>query len=45
MTNRESGSMTALEMNEPIDIDLPQSLKATRLGAIAHLRLRRGTAV
>ena len=33
--------MTALEMGEPIDIDLPKSLKATRLGRIAHLRLAR----
>ena len=33
--------MTALEMDEPIDIDLPQSLTATRFGAIAHLRLAR----
>jgi len=33
--------MTALERDEPIDIELPQSLKATRLGAIAHLRLAR----
>jgi (methylthio)acryloyl-CoA hydratase len=28
-------------MEEPIDIDLPKSLKATRLGNVAHLRLAR----
>jgi (methylthio)acryloyl-CoA hydratase len=28
-------------MEEPIDIDLPKSLKPTRLGVIAHLRLAR----
>lgn len=33
--------MPAETMEEPIDIELPKSLKATRLGAIAHLRLAR----
>ena len=33
--------MAAETMEEPIDIELPKSLKATRLGAIAHLRLAR----
>jgi enoyl-CoA hydratase/carnithine racemase len=33
--------MPAQTMEEPIDIELPKSLKATRLGAIAHLRLAR----
>ena len=28
-------------MEEPIDVDLPKSLRATRLGRIAHLRLAR----
>jgi enoyl-CoA hydratase/carnithine racemase len=32
----------AAEMSEqPIDVELPKSLKATRIGAIAHLRLAR----
>ncbi len=33
--------MAAEAHEEPIAIDLPKSLKATRLGAIAHLRLAR----
>ena len=33
--------MAAKTAEEPIDIDLPKSLKATRIGAIAHLRLAR----
>jgi enoyl-CoA hydratase/carnithine racemase len=33
--------MSAETREEPIDIELPKSLKATRLGAIAHLRLAR----
>ena len=32
--------MPAETMEEPIDIELPKSLKATRLGAIAHLQAR-----
>src|SRR5579871_6372403 len=34
--------MTARETEQPIAIDLPESLTATRRGAIAHLRLTRG---
>src|SRR5271169_6880847 len=33
--------MAAETTEEPIDIELPKSLRATRLGAIAHLRLAR----
>ena len=33
--------MTTVDAEHPIDIDLPASLKATRRGAIAHLRLAR----
>ena len=33
--------MTTKDQEEPVGIDLPKSLKATRLGAIAHLRLAR----
>jgi enoyl-CoA hydratase/carnithine racemase len=33
--------MTGLQADEPIAVDLPKSLKATRRGAIAHLRLAR----
>ena len=33
--------MTAANSEEPIAIDLPPSLKATRRGAVAHLRLAR----
>jgi (methylthio)acryloyl-CoA hydratase len=33
--------MAAEMLEEPIDIDLPKSLKAARIGAIAHLRLTR----
>ena len=33
--------MTAQHEDEPVAIDLPKSLKATRRGAIAHLRLAR----
>ena len=33
--------MAAETAEEPIDIELPKSLKATRIGAIAHLRLAR----
>ena len=34
-------TMTAADPERPIDLDLPASLKATRRGAIAHLRLAR----
>ncbi|MGA9846685.1 MAG: crotonase/enoyl-CoA hydratase family protein [Roseiarcus sp.] len=33
--------MTTKDAEEPVGIDLPKSLKATRLGAVAHLRLAR----
>ncbi len=33
--------MTVEAAEEPIEIDLPKSLNATRLGAVAHLRLAR----
>jgi enoyl-CoA hydratase/carnithine racemase len=38
---RTTSMMTAAPSEEPIGLDLPPSLKATRRGAVAHLRLAR----
>jgi hypothetical protein len=41
---RREGEIVTEMTEQPIDIDLPKSLKASRIGGIAHLRLARGEA-